>query len=360
MPVRLHSGSVYIVYMNKKAQAVEDALSPLVDAALIDSILELTGSGDPGELSVALESILKQRMQLDSIMVYVVEYQDNSQEQISDPHVRAELLPLNQSLPPVSLAQYPIIEQVIRFQLPVLKQPQKLPHQYAYPLVGRAGVSHVLHIIAEQLSETDIRLIEVLWKIWQHMYRLIEQNELDRLTGLLNRVAFDNRLADIFSSNRSRRRDSDNEEKVLALVDIDHFKEVNDKYGHLYGDEVLVQLARLMSGSFRGRDMVFRYGGEEFLVVLRRCSLEQGLKIMERFRQKAQEYIYPQIGHKTVSIGITEITRGKLPTTILDRADKALYYSKQHGRNQCSVYEELVQTGKLPAASTDADDVELF
>jgi len=346
--------------MNSKAQVVEDALSPLVDAALIDSILELTGSGDPEELSVVLASILEQRLRIDSIAVYVVEYRDNQQEQLSDPHVRAELLALNQSSPPVPLAQYPVVEEAIRFQLPVLKNPEKPPHQYAYPMVGRLGVSHVLHIIAEHLDESDIRLIEVLWKIWQHLYRLIEQNELDRLTGLLNRVAFDNRLADIFSFSQSRRRDYDKEEKVLALIDIDHFKDVNDAFGHLYGDEVLVQLARLMSGSFRGRDMVFRYGGEEFLVVLRSCSLEQGQKIMERFREKVQEYIYPQIGHKTISIGITAITRGDLPTTILDHADKALYYSKQHGRNQCNVYEELVRTGKLPDTSTRADNVELF
>lgn len=259
------------------------------------------------------------------------------------------------------LSEFPALEKAVRLQQPVLSQIEGEPNHYAYPMFGRSGINFLLYVSDTLLDETRVRQIEILWTVWQQLYLLVERNELDALTGLLNRVAFDNRLQEIFSQgSHAHRRKDDEDSRVLALVDIDHFKQVNDQFGHLLGDEVLVQLSRLMSSSFRGNDLVFRFGGEEFVVILRNCTLENAHKILDRFRNKASEYVYPQIGHKTVSIGMTRIDSNELPTTILDRADKALYFGKKNGRNQCNSYEELVSEGKLQPLTPGEENVEIF
>jgi diguanylate cyclase (GGDEF)-like protein len=332
----------------------------MVDPELIESLLALTACGSPAALSESLRETLNHRLRPESISIYEIEYDDDPQTRKGGLLSGVRLCAVGKPAATVPLSKHPLIMEAIHRRQPILNQPANAAHQYAYPMSGRNVVTHVLHVTADEIGESAVALIDVLWQMWQHLYRLMETNELDKLTGLLNRVAFDNRLTDIFSSARTLRRETDGEGQVLAVIDIDHFKKVNDKYGHLYGDEVLVQLARLMSTCFRGRDLVFRYGGEEFLVILRRCTMANGIRVMDRFRKKAANYHYPQIGSMTVSIGITEITHGDLPTSILDRADKALYYSKEHGRNQVNVYEHLVDSGKLPGQPSSPDDVELF
>ena len=144
----------------------------------------------------------------------------------------------------------------------------------------------------------------------------------------------------------------------LAVVDIDHFKQVNDRFGHLYGDEVLILVANILRSSFRSHDRIFRFGGEEFVVLLRNTTLSKAHKVFNRFREAVQEYHFPQVGNVTVSLGFVGTSRGS-PVEILGQADQALYYAKEHGRNQVCFYEDLVATGAL-ATKVANDDVELF
>ena len=144
----------------------------------------------------------------------------------------------------------------------------------------------------------------------------------------------------------------------LAVVDIDHFKQVNDRFGHLYGDEVLILLANILRTSFRSHDRVFRFGGEEFVVLLRSTTLATAHRVFNRFRLAVQEYAFPQVGNVTVSLGFVSTTRGS-PVEILGQADQALYYAKEHGRNQVCFYDDLIASGQL-AAKVANDDVELF
>ena len=337
-------------------------VSSQIDPELIELMLELTACTEINMLAETLIRILKHRLRTDTISIYRLSFRELEEESAGDPIALARIFPMLQNDGEGdSLSEHPVLEKAVRQQQPILDQADTDSDQYAYPMFGQNGVSHLLYVSGTPLDEIRIRQIEILWKVWQHLYSLVERNELDALTGLLNRVAFDNRLQDIFSHGpHSHRRKDDNDSRILALVDIDHFKEVNDQYGHLLGDEVLVQLSRLMSSSFRGNDLVFRFGGEEFVVILRNCTLDNARKILDRFRQKASAYSYPRIGHKTVSIGITQINSNELPTTILDRADKALYFGKANGRNQCNTYEQLVAEGKLAAPSPDTDNIELF
>jgi len=337
-------------------------ISTQVDPGLIESILELTACTEISVLAGTLVRILKHRLCSETIFIYRLVYKEKYDSTTGDPYAFARLYTIpKDSGNGEPLSEHPVLEKAVRMQQPVLDQANDLSNQYAYPMLGRSGVSYLLYVSGTSLDEDQVRLIEILWKVWQHLYSLVERNELDALTGLLNRVAFDNRLQEIFSQgHHAYRRKDDEESRVLALIDIDHFKEVNDQFGHLLGDEVLVQLSRLMSSSFRGNDLVFRFGGEEFVVILRDCTLENAHNILDRFRQKASAYSYPRIGHKTVSIGMTRISSSELPTTILDRADRALYFSKENGRDQCNGYETLVAGGKLVPSPPGSDNIELF
>jgi len=220
----------------------------------------------------------------------------------------------------------------------------------------------VIEGMREVIGEDEV--LARLMQIFSNQLYLLSRNELDGLTGLHNRQAFDvriNRL--VLGAGQQDRRAPVSQypmRNCLALLDIDHFKMVNDRYGHLYGDEVLVQFSRLMSHAFRHQDIMFRYGGEEFAVVLVGMASEAAVTVLESFRQRLESYEFPQIGCKTVSIGVADIAPGESVDTIINRADKALYYVKRHGRNQVCCYETLVREGKLAPVQVATGDIELF
>jgi len=205
-----------------------------------------------------------------------------------------------------------------------------------------------LAVVDNFRSAEDYFLIETLLKVYSHQTFLLNKSERDALTGLLNREAFDVRMGRLVSRlMNNRRRQGRQGKKYLALLDIDYFKRVNDELGHLSGDEVLLHFSQLMGQCFRYYDELYRYGGEEFVVVLHDIEFDQAQNVMERFRARMEAYHYPQVGYKTVSIGLTEIMSGSLITQIVDKADRALYYAKENGRNQVHAYEKLIADGKL-------------
>lgn len=227
---------------------------------------------------------------------------------------------------------------------------------------NRVTAMLVIEGMREVGSEDEV-LVRLL-QIFSNQLYLLSRNELDGLTGLHNRQSFDERIKRlVLNAGHGDRRVEPScavQHNSLALFDIDHFKMVNDKFGHLYGDEVLVQFSRLMSRAFRHQDMMFRYGGEEFAVVLVGATPESAVPVLESFRRTLEAYDFPQIGCKTVSIGVACIAPGESVDTIINRADKALYYVKQHGRNQVSCYETLVAQGKLAPVTVATGDIELF
>jgi len=199
--------------------------------------------------------------------------------------------------------------------------------------------------------------LDRLLQIYTNHRQLIDYSERDSLTGLLNRKTFDTRFARMACqvtaheaaknpAEEERRRHAGGESHWLAVVDIDHFKRINDCYGHLYGDEVLILIANILRASFRAQDRIFRFGGEEFVILLRSVTLTSARRALERFRENVEHYSFPQVGRVTLSIGFTGIGNDS-PVEILGHADQALYYAKQHGRNQVRFYDELVSSGAL-------------
>jgi diguanylate cyclase (GGDEF)-like protein len=141
--------------------------------------------------------------------------------------------------------------------------------------------------------------------------------------------------------------------------DVHHFKAVNDRFGHLYGDEVLILIANLLQSSFRSQDRVFRFGGEEFVVLLRSTNLENAQRIIDRFRINVASHVFPQVGTVTVSVGFVSISAYESPVMILGHADQALYFAKSNGRNQACHYDQLVSGGQLRAVASN-DTAEFF
>lgn len=213
------------------------------------------------------------------------------------------------------------------------------------------------------------RLIRGIVTVYANYQSLIDYSERDSLTGLLNRKTFDARFAQMTAQGVAprhlalpgqpeRRHSAQARENWLAVIDIDHFKKINDRFGHVYGDEVLILLANILKSSFRANEKIFRFGGEEFVVLLRSATLEQASMAFERFRRAIEQHDFPQVGRVTVSLGFVSMS-GDTPVAVLGHADQALYYAKEHGRNQIQLYDRLVADNLLQAQAPSGS-VEFF
>ncbi len=200
-------------------------------------------------------------------------------------------------------------------------------------------------------------LLADLFRVYDNYLNVLRESQIDRLTGLLNRSTFDDQLDRALAlirreyrehrrGDRPRRQASDGR-FFMGEIDIDHFKQVNDRFGHLHGDEVLVTLARILHDSFRKTDLIYRFGGEEFVVIVYVDAREDAAATFERVRRAIENHAFPRAGRVTVSIGVTEIRDSSVPVELMGRADQALYHAKTHGRNRVDFYEALVASGEI-------------
>jgi diguanylate cyclase (GGDEF)-like protein len=158
---------------------------------------------------------------------------------------------------------------------------------------------------------------------------------VDPLTRVLNRNAYNLTLEQTLR-DFSRYKDP----TILMVVDIDHFKILNDTYGHKAGDGVLRSVAASLDQSIRASDYIFRYGGEEFVILLKKCSLEQSKKVAEKVRRQVEENFSSGKDQKlsvTVSLGLTQLKENDTEASVFQRADQALYKAKSNGRNRVEI-----------------------
>jgi len=152
---------------------------------------------------------------------------------------------------------------------------------------------------------------------------------MDALTGLYNRRMMDRCLAEEMSRNKRYKHNLS-----LIMVDIDHFKNINDNFGHKTGDLVLQEFSKLLKQHVRLRiDLPFRYGGEEFILLLPETDKKGAFKIAERFRKKINEHTFPRIQNLTISAGVASV-KWNDNMDLLELADEALYQAKKNGRNR--------------------------
>lgn len=190
--------------------------------------------------------------------------------------------------------------------------------------------------LAQQISESQ-REVE---RLRGDLVRAREEALLDPLTQVLNRKGFDMQLQALMRSDAADAPAS----HCLVMIDIDHFKNVNDTHGHVMGDQVLAGLAKVLCGSVpNGAQRVARYGGEEFAILLPRTTLEDGARLADLMRRHASAMTFrdrrtQQIVTKvTISAGVAVIKPGDDESTWIERADAALYKSKQAGRNRVTL-----------------------
>ena len=240
---------------------------------------------------------------------------------------------------------------------------------HCFPISLERGVLGVLEVICTRaLVDDDLGTAEGFLGLYRNYLNLLDYSERDTLTGLRNRKTFDENIGKILGNiarlgsdgSGQRRRPRDGYQHWLAVVDVDHFKRINDQFGHLYGDEVLLLLARIMRQSFRQQDKLFRFGGEEFVIVLRAASEKEVRSALERFRRAIEAYDFPQIGQVTASIGFTMIKADDTIPEIVGRADEALYVAKESGRNQLANYEQLLAEGRVSVREQPGGDIEFF
>lgn len=232
---------------------------------------------------------------------------------------------------------------------------------------SRAGRNYLQLTVTSDLSKPDIQLTEGVLQIYRNFVNLMQHSQTDQLTGLANRKTFDECVAKVhelipheIEPVANERRSEQPMNYWLVMVDIDHFKLVNDRFGHLYGDEVLVLLAQLMQVSFREDDMVFRFGGEEFVLIVRCADKAACETTLERFRTRVEQRSIPQVGNVTISMGITRMERQTFAATMVDHADQALYYSKRNGRNRATFFEDLVAMGLVQVENIKTDEISFF
>lgn len=215
------------------------------------------------------------------------------------------------------------------------------------PLTSKHFVLLVKSSDPDKLIEEDY--LQFLFHFYCHQLQMLQGTYRDALTGLYNRRAFNEKVPQLLdSSNNYKRRAKNYSPTVYVMLDIDHFKSINDDLGHLFGDEVLLLLAQQMNDSFRDNDLLFRYGGEEFAMVLMDIAPEQAQQTLERFREKIASFRFPNVEQVTVSIGFTRFDKNLSMDELIGQADKALHYCKTTTRNAVHCYQDLVEHGLIP------------
>ncbi len=365
---------------------------------LIDRLAELTGSRDRQQLDVAIVHAVTELLQPSLAVIFRTVGDGDDRRWLTGARMRR-----GDARPTADPSRHdvdtlPALDSeaeraaCLRTARPVVVGTQ--PQTSHFPISTGREVIGVLELqTARPVTPADRATVTTLMRIFGNFHDLLDDSERDPLTGLLNRQSFN---AGLMTSGRApvehpldipRKVDTDDgpstpdapdaldahdppdtpnrrqppaaSSQWLGIVDIDFFKRVNDNFGHPIGDEVLLLLSRLLQSTFRHFDRLFRFGGEEFVVVLECANAGQAALAFERLRGNVERYRFPQVGRVTISTGFTELTALDTPSGAVARADKALYHVKQNGRNQVAQFESLVGAGLL-VSNEVVGGIELF
>ena len=349
---------------------------------LIDRLADLTAFRDRDLLDANLVAVLRDLLHPTQAAIHRCVGHDDELRWLTSARLgRDDAVPVSdpvwtalEALP--HLDEHPARVQALHLQA-VVVQPG-LPSVAIFPLAQHRDGAGVLELqTAQPLGTHAFRQVGSILRVFRNFQSLLDASERDTLTGLLNRTTFDsafNRATGArplplppppdaapagLQGAGQRSLPAASQPHFIGVIDIDHFKRVNDAFGHLIGDEVLLLLSRLMRSVFRYHDRIYRFGGEEF-VVLMRChgDAEAGLAL-QRLREALQRFAFPQAGLLTVSMGYAQVRPGDTPRLAFDRADRAVYWAKQHGRDQVCSFADLAAQGAL-VDDLRSGDVELF
>ena len=227
------------------------------------------------------------------------------------------------------------------------------------------------------LSEGQLGAIGDVQHVFRNMYNLLAYSDRDALTGLLNRKSLDDTfysavLEELDEGRTAADKDDANtapgqerRHRVppnywLGTISVDSFGLINDKSGHLIAEEVLLLVARIMNNTFRTYDRLYRFGGENFAVLMH-CPDEALVQAaFERFRANVEKFNFPQAGRVTVCAGFTRISADDSPSTALERTERSVDYAQRNGRNQVFSHAELVRKGFFGGEAAKVGEVDIF
>ncbi len=322
--------------------------------AVLDNIIALTEVKDSDELELALMQMLLSISNVKKTTIYSAGSIIRTKHALANnqPIVDSDAIPANMltALATCLETAKPSITHIDENEILTL-----------FPLMNARQTTHAVIAIEQTNSLTNHGLIMQILHIYHNFSTLMNENEHDSLTGLLNRKTFDLKINDIIADLSNNNEDlSNNSHIYLAILDIDHFKKINDMHGHLMGDEVLLLLSNIMRKNFRDKDLLFRFGGEEFVGIFQCADNDTIMHILNRFRKAIEDFNFPQVGKVTVSCGFTRIQALDLSSKVIDRADTALYHAKNNGRNHVCQHEQLIASGLLLEKQTSEGEIEFF
>ena len=197
--------------------------------------------------------------------------------------------------------------------------------------------------------EKDVNIDDNNYKLFEYrestdLYNIINKQKVDPTTGLPNRQVVDDYLKMITLENSSC---------VIAMIDIDNFKGINDTFGHLFGDEILSELSSVLKMGIRNTDFIGRYGGEEFIVILNSNKFGDSINRFEALRQNVENHFNNDLYKITISTGVVGVQKGDSVMGKIEEADQALYYVKENGRNNVGYWDD--NTGKIELAKHNYD-----
>lgn len=315
-------------------------------ATLMQEMATLTSRREEKELAYCLLELSFQFMSVDRIALYAVR-QRQDQLQIRQEAARPACYDTGHHdwhTPPLPLAR--LIANASNDNLLA-----RIDDRYWQCVRKRNQVVAIIALHAATLSENDQLFLSGMVRLQENHLRLLYDAERDMLTGLRNRRTFDAKLFELLERRSGQ--------ETLAIVDIDFFKRINDQFGHIMGDEVLLLLARKMEDALGEQALLYRYGGEEFAIILL-DEPDTAQQRLDSLRQQVADHAMPQIGNITISIGHAPITQQSLPPNLIEEADKALYFAKGHGRNCVYSHTVLQQAGLIAPPLQHHGEIELF
>jgi diguanylate cyclase (GGDEF)-like protein len=319
---------------------------------VLESAVQVTQEREEAHLRRSLLRTLQELMPESVALMLGVEHDDRDTPRLATYGARE---PARGAFRRLLEAHEALLWEVIRSREPRLAELDNGRRIYLCPVDGRRPEGELLAVDLGMTEPENLRVIGAFARLYSNFNHLVNESERDRLTGLLNRRSFDVQLARVISGDedpeapRGLRRGA-----WLALFD----KRINDSFGHLYGDEVLLLLARIVQRNFRNEDRSYRYGGEEFALVIRGSCPEAAAIALERLRQQVEAYDFPQVCRVTISIGYAALEPMIGPTDLIGRADRALYAAKGGGRNRVVSFEDLRRAE--PQTPPRVGEIELF
>ncbi len=336
-----------------------------MDTLILNSVIEITRQRDLDSLELSLVTLLAEHVPVYQITLYKLfhdsrmdKLEEVIQLRISENNQSGKTYTWSNEKRTITADEH--LQQCLQSATGVHHTAPDGTRHLLYPVFLEDRVAGALCLLSREDLSSRAKMIDVLTRIYSNYLTILNESERDKLTGLLNRRTFDNKLNKLLEIQRYRQTtclntdskpDQRHHEPVhnpwLAMLDIDHFKRINDTYGHLFGDEVILMLSQKIRQSFRNTDLLFRFGGEEFVIVLEPIPADMARQTFERFCRTVSDHPFPQVGKITISIGYAMINAHDYPHVILERADKALYYAKEHGRDCVFNYDDLLARGQL-------------